>query len=238
MYPHPLALPEILPDLFQFQYCTRLRELKVSEYVYLGWTIQLIKANPNLALLDWFYPDEVELGRHRCESSLTKKFDFSKNLLCITGLRKLRFLRSEKWSIEILYLYNVPDKLADSLEELNLAEYCNLEIEEEAGEAVAPTPKRPLFLPKFKTLHTDIHWKRSDLEPIYDMMQAFLPLETLIIQPNSMLDFEKLQLILRDAMHNEPAIMPYDVVIDLLSNSDFTYLGIDAHIVKKNSTHF
>ncbi|KAF9126127.1 hypothetical protein BGX30_000148 [Mortierella sp. GBA39] len=122
------------PDLFQFKNCTQLRELKLSKYVDLGWAVQLIEANPDLTLLDWTYPDEVELGHNRCESSQAQELDFSKNLLC--------------------------------------------------------------------TFHLDIDWKSSDLKPIYDMMRAFPALETLIIYPNAMLDFEKLRPILREFCPN------------------------------------
>ena len=205
------------PDLFQFKNCTRLRELKLSKYVDLGWAVQLIEANPDLILLDWTYPDELELGHPRCESSQAQVLDFSKNLLCVIGLRKLRSLRLEAWSIEILHLYHVLDMLADSLEELNLAENSTLEMnrtvdtatitldksflatvsKEEVTEALELIPKRPLLLPKLKTLHLDIDWKSSDLKPIYDMMRVFPALETLIIHPNAMIDFVKLQPILR-----------------------------------------
>lgn len=205
------------PDLFQFKNCTQLRELKLSKYVDLGWAVQLIEANPCLTLLDWTYPDEVLLGRHRCESSQSQELDFSKNLLCVIGLRKLRSLRLEAWSIEILHLYHVLDMLADSLEELNLAKNNTLEVngtgdtatttldkcflatvsEKKVTEALELTPKKPLLLPKLKTLHLDIDWKSSDLKPIYDMVRVFPALETLIIHPNTMLDFVKLQPILR-----------------------------------------
>ncbi|KAF8925883.1 hypothetical protein BGZ47_002993 [Haplosporangium gracile] len=110
-----------------------------------------------------------------------------------------------------LHLYNVLDKLADSFEELKLAEHCNLELywivnigqivpcDNKRGEGSRGSradPKEISFLPKLKTLYMDLHWKRSNLEPIYDMMQAFPALETFIIQSNSMLDFARLQPIL------------------------------------------
>ncbi|KAF9335979.1 hypothetical protein BGZ91_010227 [Linnemannia elongata] len=205
------------PDLFPFKNCTQLRELKLSYYVNLGWAVQLIEANPNLTLLDWTYPDEVDVGHHRSESYHSKELDFSKNLLCVVGLRKLRSLRLEAWSLEILHLYHVLDMLSDSLEELYLAKTNTLEVnwivdtetttldksslaamsEEEVAEALELIPKRPLLLPKLKTLHLDLDWNLSDHKSIYDMMRAFPELGTLIIHPNAMLDFVKLQPILR-----------------------------------------
>lgn len=115
-------------------------------------------------------------------------------------------------------MYHVLDKLTDSLEELSLGEYCALDVsrtvntamtvldkfylatmsEEEAAVAIELIPKRPLFLPKLTTLYLDLNWKLSGLKPIYDLVRAFLALRTLIIRPNSILDFKRMQLILRE----------------------------------------
>lgn len=65
----------------------------MSNYVYHGWAVQLIEANPYLTLLDWTYPDEGEQSHHRCKSSQSKELEFSKDLMCITGLRKPASLR-------------------------------------------------------------------------------------------------------------------------------------------------
>ncbi|KAF9126979.1 hypothetical protein BGW39_006194 [Mortierella sp. 14UC] len=184
----------------------------ISQFVNLGWAVQLIKANPNINLLDWNYPDEDEYQVNGCNPE-PLELGFAKDLQYISGLQKLRSLTLRAWTIDILYLFHVLDKMADSLEELCLAKDCKI-VQNPAVDTATTTLVRRHFatmtekqvaeavkaalLSKLTTLHLGIYWGGSYTDYVYDLVRACPVLETLALDPSLDLKLKTWKPILRE----------------------------------------
>ncbi|KAG0206364.1 hypothetical protein BGX33_007449 [Mortierella sp. NVP41] len=199
--PMPMFQQSAMP---QFQNCTHLQELKLSQFVDPDWAARLIQANPNLSLLDWGYPDEDFFIAYQGRVPLEDP-DGYRDLRHLSCLQRLRTLRLENWKLHPLYLYHILEKTTEYLEELNLTGGCCimedsifnttttrldkaglLEMTEaDQAEAVGLVPKRPLSLPQLKILDLDLDlWDSSSNRPICDLVRAMPALEILVVLPD------------------------------------------------------
>ncbi|KAF9081212.1 hypothetical protein BGX23_001129 [Mortierella sp. AD031] len=210
------------PTMLQFKNCTNLKELKLSMFVDPVWIWQLIRANPNLSLLEWAYPVQYIYERCRCYN-MSRDLRGSCDLEYMRSLRKLKTLRLVGWELRPIYLCQVLNNTSETLEELELigdsylTDYPpdgdiwmiikgtepprTLEEEEYAIAMRDDDPKiplRPLLCPKLKRLCLNLAWEHTTCRAVYSMFRAFPALEQLQLVPEQRLDMVSLSWSLRE----------------------------------------
>ncbi|KAF9102615.1 hypothetical protein BGX29_004376 [Mortierella sp. GBA35] len=223
------------PTMLQFKNCTNLKELKLSMFVDPVWIWQLIRANPNLSLLEWAYPVQYIYERCRCYN-MSRDLRGSCDLEYMRSLRKLKTLRLVGWELRPIYLCQVLNNTSETLEELELVgdSYLTdyppdgdiwmiikgtepprtLEEEEYAIAMRDDDPKiplRPLLCPKLKRLCLNLAWEHTTCRAVYSMFRAFPALEQLQLVPEQRLDMVSLSWSLRDLAELELIIRGTDL---------------------------
>ncbi|KAF9126982.1 hypothetical protein BGW39_006197 [Mortierella sp. 14UC] len=195
------------PTMFDFKDCTNLRELRLSVYVDPYWVSQVIRANPNLRVLEWAYPELRPF--EQCRSSRSRDLRGSEDLEYVSTLRNLQGLSLLGWVLFPLHLCQVLNFNANTLEELDLtSETCVIQDQETPTDArwLVPkypvTPSRkigasgeeeyefagPLSLPKLKTLNLDLDWDRTTHHSVCGLVRSMPALEHLNINPSQHMD--------------------------------------------------
>ncbi|KAG0257954.1 hypothetical protein BGZ95_005093 [Linnemannia exigua] len=197
--------------------CTKLRELKLSQYVDLGWAAQLIMANPNLTVLHWGYSNASMAKGY--SQPLSQDLEGYRDLKYMFGLRRLRVLRLEGWQLNTLHMCHILGNNAETLQELDLQNDCCLMDEQivstsndglaksallkmdkqevaNAGEWI-PAGRPPFFLPRLTTLCIKLKrvWAQHHL--IYHLVRAVPLLEAIVIHSTSEWTSMELGLALR-----------------------------------------